>query len=60
MAVEDFHCPRCAATYKLIKVEAPTVENHRPLPCIVCREPLPATQGKSLLKYFLFKRPKKK
>jgi hypothetical protein len=51
-----FECPNCAATYRLVKVEAPGPTTDREIVCIVCGGPLHGRQGKFLLKYFLVER----
>lgn len=49
----DFVCPRCTSRYKLVRVHAePGLPEHL-IHCRVCKEPLAATEGDYVLKYFL-------
>jgi hypothetical protein len=51
-----FKCPHCNALYEIIKPEAgPETIAAREITCRVCAGPLPARDGKSILKYFLLR-----
>jgi hypothetical protein len=54
----DFICPGCQARYKVVRVKAEPRSRDRPLHCKVCKQPLAATDGEDILKYFLIGRPK--
>jgi hypothetical protein len=51
----SFTCPNCQALYSLVKVEAGPETNDRELACRVCDAPLPAREGRFVLKYFLLR-----
>jgi hypothetical protein len=56
---DDFVCPSCQAHYKVVRVKSESRTAHVPLPCKVCSQPLAATEGDDVLKYFLVrKRPR--
>jgi predicted Zn finger-like uncharacterized protein len=48
----DFRCPHCAAIYKVIRAEAGPETNDREVICLHCGAPLPAREGRYVLKYF--------
>ena len=58
-AAVHFNCPHCNALYQIIKVEAgPETISDRWVTCRNCARALPAREGNSVIKYFLFgKRP---
>jgi hypothetical protein len=51
-----FSCPHCDALYQVIKTEAGPETNDRAITCCICSEPLPAREGKFVLKYFLMRK----
>jgi hypothetical protein len=53
----DFVCPGCQARYKTVRQRSAPRSNNWLLHCKVCREPLAATDGEDILKYFLISRP---
>ena len=48
----DFVCG-CDARYKVVQVKAEASHADRPVHCLVCKQPLPPTDGAYILKYFL-------
>ena len=56
----DFVCPGCQARYKLVRVNSELRSCDFPLHCKVCKQPLAATDGEEILKYFLVRRPKER
>jgi len=54
----NFICPGCQARYKVVRAKAESRSRDLPLHCKVCKQPLAATDGEDILKYFLIKRPK--
>jgi hypothetical protein len=50
-----YFCPNCNALYQLVKVEAGPETTDREITCRVCGAPLPAREGKFVLKYFLLR-----
>ena len=55
----DFACPECQARYKIVRMNAEPGASYPTLQCMVCDKPLAATEGDSILKYFLVGRPKR-
>ena len=55
----DFACPECQARYKVVRMRTEPAASYPTLQCMVCRQPLAATEGDSILKYFLVSRPKR-
>ena len=55
----DFSCPECQARYKVVRTSAEPGASYPTLQCMVCGKPLAATEGDSILKYFLVGRPKR-
>jgi hypothetical protein len=58
-----FDCPHCGARYKLVRVdvesvEAESVEASGRIACRSCGGPLESYDGRHILKYFLFDRPR--
>jgi hypothetical protein len=50
----QFNCPNCDALYYLIEAEAgPETDDVEGIECVACDEPLPAREGRMVLKYFL-------
>ena len=56
----SFTCSQCGAHYKVVRVQAESQSPDRLLPCKVCKQPLAATDGEDILKYFLISRPPRK
>src|SRR5215831_1357599 len=56
--VDDFICPGCQARYKIVRAKSAARSRDLPLHCKVCKQPLTATDGEDILKYFLIRRPK--
>jgi hypothetical protein len=56
--VADFICPGCQARYKMVRAKSAARSHDLPLHCKVCKQPLAATDGENILKYFLIGRPK--
>jgi transcription elongation factor Elf1 len=54
----DFKCPKCSAQYKVVRVKEEPQSPNRLVHCKVCKEPLAATDGEDILKYFLTARPR--
>jgi len=54
----QFVCPTCGAAYKVVRVEAASLEADRPITCRRCGGPLNGREGRFILKYFLTDRPK--
>jgi hypothetical protein len=50
-----YFCPNCKALYQSVKVEAGPETNDREIACRVCQAPLPAREGKFVLKYFMLR-----
>lgn len=48
----DYTCT-CGACYRVVRTKADADQPHRLVHCLVCKKPLPATEGDSVLKYFL-------
>jgi predicted RNA-binding Zn-ribbon protein involved in translation (DUF1610 family) len=53
-----FDCPHCEAQYKLVRVEAETVEASGPIACRSCGGPIASHADRHILKYFLVDRPR--
>jgi predicted RNA-binding Zn-ribbon protein involved in translation (DUF1610 family) len=53
-----FDCPNCGARYKVVRVEAESVEPGGQLACRSCGAPLEAHDGNTILKYFMVDRPR--
>jgi len=56
--VADFIFPGCQARYKLVRAKSAAGSRDLPLHCKVCKQPLAASDGEDILKYFLIRRPK--
>jgi hypothetical protein len=56
----NFVCPGCQARYKVVRVRSELRSRDFPLHCKVCKQPLAATDGEDILKYFLIRRPKER
>src|SRR5262245_48806448 len=56
----DFVCPGCQAGYKLVRTKSDPRSRYLPVHCKVCKQPLAATDGEDILKYFLIRRPSRK
>jgi hypothetical protein len=50
-----FNCPNCDALYQVVKGEPGHETIDRSVACGSCRGPLPARDGKFVLKYFLLR-----
>jgi predicted Zn finger-like uncharacterized protein len=50
------HCPNCDALYQVVKDKAPSGTIDRWVTCQICSGPLPAREGKFVLKYFLLRK----
>ena len=55
----NFVCSRCQASYKVVRVKSELRSGDFPLHCKVCKEPLAATEGEDILKYFLVRPPRR-
>ena len=55
--VAEFTCPGCQARYKLVRAKSAARSRDLPLHCKVCKQPLAASDGEDILKYFLISRP---
>jgi hypothetical protein len=53
-----FDCPHCGARYKLVRVEAESVEASGQIACRSCGGPLESHADRHILKYFLVDRPR--
>ena len=53
-----FDCPHCGARYKLVRVEVESVGAGGRIACRSCGGPLESHDGRHILKYFLFDRPR--
>jgi hypothetical protein len=53
-----FLCPCCGGKYRLTHIEASS-EPPKPVACIICGEPLAASDGEFFNKYFLIERPRR-
>jgi predicted Zn finger-like uncharacterized protein len=51
-----FNCPNCNALYHIVKVEAGPETGSREVVCRTCGGPLPAREGKFVVKYFLLRK----
>jgi predicted Zn finger-like uncharacterized protein len=49
-----FNCPSCNTLYHVVKAEAGPVTIGRWVTCHTCHGPIPAREGKFMLKYFFF------
>ena len=49
-------CPNCSALYHIVKVEAGPESIDREVTCRACGGPLPARDGKFVMKYFLLRK----
>ena len=50
----QFNCPNCDAFYHLIETEAGSeADDVEVVACVACDGPLPAREGRMVLKYFL-------
>jgi DNA-directed RNA polymerase subunit RPC12/RpoP len=56
--VTHYECPNCQAQYRLVRVEAAPDTPYREITCRSCGAPLPAREGRYVLKYFLKDRPR--
>ena len=56
----SFICSQCGAHYKVVRVKTETQSLEHLLHCKVCKQPLAATDGENILKYFLISRPVRK
>ena len=52
----DFVCG-CDARYKVVRVKAEAGHADQLIHCLLCKQPLPPTDGAYVLKYFLARRP---
>jgi hypothetical protein len=52
----DFICPGCQARYKIVRAKSEPRSSDWLLYCKVCKQPLAATDGEDVLKYFLVSR----
>jgi hypothetical protein len=52
----DFVCG-CDARYKVVRVKAEAGHADQLIHCLLCKQPLPPTDGAYVLKYFLVGRP---
>ena len=52
---ESFICPNCHALYRIVRVEVGP-EADRETTCQACGGPLPAREGKFVIKYFLLRK----
>jgi hypothetical protein len=52
----SFICPNCNALYRMVGQEAGPETLYRELTCRACGGPLPAREGKFVLKYFLLRK----
>jgi len=55
--VADFICAGCQARYKMVRAKSAARSRDLPLHCKVCKQPLAASDGEDVLKYFLISRP---
>ena len=55
--VADFICPGCQARYKMVRAKSAARSRDLALHCKVCKQPLAASDGEDILKYFLISRP---
>ena len=53
---DNFNCPNCGASYKVVRVEAP-VRTNVAIACRNCGAPLAACADGAALKYFMVARP---
>ncbi len=51
--LESFRCPRCSATYQVVRIENAETPNEAEVYCLVCGAAFPTQDGSSFLKYFL-------
>ena len=51
---KSFKCPHCQALYQIVEAGPETV--FQKVTCCVCGGPLPAREGKFVLKYFLLRK----
>jgi hypothetical protein len=51
----SFICPNCYALYRIIRVEVRREIIEREITCQACGGPLPAREGKFVLKYFMLR-----
>jgi predicted RNA-binding Zn-ribbon protein involved in translation (DUF1610 family) len=49
----SFTCPNCNALYQIVRQEAGPETSNRDITCRACGGPLPARDGRSVLKYFV-------
>ena len=49
----NFNCPHCNTAYQVVKAEVGAID--RWVTCRTCRGPLPAREGKFILKYFFLR-----
>jgi predicted RNA-binding Zn-ribbon protein involved in translation (DUF1610 family) len=52
----SFHCPNCNALYQIVRQEAGPETIDKGITCRSCGAPLPAREGKFVLKYFLLRK----
>lgn len=48
----DFTCPHCRTAYRVVAIQA-DVQSDVKIDCLVCGQPLQASDGRSFFKYFL-------
>jgi hypothetical protein len=53
----EFTCPECRTLYKVVRVPKPPSLPEQLICCKVCTQPLAATEGDDILKYFLVSQP---
>jgi predicted Zn finger-like uncharacterized protein len=53
----SFRCPRCGASYQVVRIDDAETPNQAEVNCLVCGEVFPAHDGSSFLKYFLTPAP---
>jgi hypothetical protein len=51
-----YFCPNCNALYQIVKVEAGPETISSAITCRACGGPLPAREGKFVLKYFMLRK----
>ncbi len=48
----EFSCPHCRTAYRVVQIQA-DVQSDVKVDCLVCGQPLQASDGQSFFKYFL-------
>jgi predicted Zn finger-like uncharacterized protein len=48
----EFNCPHCKTAYRVVEIQA-DVHSDAKVDCLVCKQPLQASDGRSFFKYFL-------